>query len=58
MQENRSDEDLLTLLKPLAEAKMSLYTVSPRINDSNLNVPSLIIATPPADQFGNLTLFD
>lgn len=58
MQEDSSEESLLALLKPYAEAKMSLYTVSPRINDSKLNVPSLIIATPPADQFGNLTLFD
>lgn len=53
-----SEEELLALLKPYAENKISLYTVSPRINDTTLNVPSLIIATPPADQFGNLTLFD
>ncbi len=58
MHEDSSEESLLALLKPYTEAKMSLYTVSPRINDSHLNVPSLIIATPPADQFGNLTLFD
>jgi len=53
-----NEEALLNLLKPCAENKLSLYTVSPRISDVALNVPSLIVATPPADQFGNLTLFD
>lgn len=58
MNAESSEEALLALLKPYTESKMSLYTVSPRINDTSLNVPSLIIATPPVDQFGNLTLFD
>lgn len=38
--------------------KMNLYTVSPRIADSKFDAPSLIQPMPPADQFGNLTLFD
>jgi putative SOS response-associated peptidase YedK len=48
---------LIELLKPY-QSKMSYYPVSPRINDSRVNTPSLISPTPPADQFGNLTLFD
>lgn len=58
MDADASEESLLALFKIYPENKMSLYTVSPRINDSTVNAPSLIIATPPADQFGNLTLFD
>ena len=37
---------------------LTCYTVSPQISTSTLDVPSLIIPTPPADQHGNLTLFD
>ncbi|HEX5170685.1 MAG TPA: SOS response-associated peptidase [Cyclobacteriaceae bacterium] len=44
------------LSSPLAG--LTCYTVSPSISTSNLDVPSLIIPTPPADQYGNLTLFD
>jgi putative SOS response-associated peptidase YedK len=53
-----SESDLMKLLVPYPSAKMSHYPVSPRINNANTNVPSLIVPTPPADQFGNLTLFD
>lgn len=58
LKEESSEDELMKVLNSYAKEKMSLYTVSPRINDTNINVPSLIIATPPADQFGNLTLFD
>ena len=58
LSEESTEEELLKTLSPYAKEKMSLYTVSPRINDITVDVPSLIIATPPADQFGNLTLFD
>jgi putative SOS response-associated peptidase YedK len=58
MNSDSSEEELLHVLRPYDESKLSLYTVSPRINDTTVDVPSLIIATPPADQFGNLTLFD
>lgn len=54
-----ADEQELTnmLLKP---NKLSLksYTVSPRIQSPDVDTPSLVRPTPPADQFGNLTLFD
>lgn len=53
------DESLLLsqLSKP-AVTKLTAYTVSPRINTANEDVPSLIAPAPPADQHGNLTLFD
>lgn len=53
-----TEEELLALLKGYPEKELSLYPVSPRISDSRADVPSLIIPTPPSDQFGNLTLFD
>jgi putative SOS response-associated peptidase YedK len=58
MNEDTTEEELLASLQPGTTFALDLYTVSPRINDTTLNVPSLVIPTPPADQFGNLTLFD
>ena len=48
----------LDLLKPYDEQRMDFYTVSPLVNSVSNNNSQLIIPTPPADQFGNLTLFD
>lgn len=49
---------LLGQLLTYPAARMNMYTVSPRILDTRIDAPSLIIPTPPADQHGNLTLFD
>lgn len=53
-----SESTLLNALIPYPSDKLTLYPVSPRINETRLDVPSLILPTPPADQHGNLTLFD
>ncbi|MBL0744966.1 SOS response-associated peptidase [Chryseolinea lacunae] len=53
-----TEEELMAVLVSYPAEKTNYYPVSPRINDINANVPSLIIPTPPSDQFGNLTLFD
>jgi putative SOS response-associated peptidase YedK len=53
-----TEAELISLLKVYPSEKLNLYPVSPRINDTKINVPSLLIPTPPADQYGNLTLFD
>jgi putative SOS response-associated peptidase YedK len=58
MEKESNESTLMQLLQPYPAEKMNYYPVSPRILDSNINLPSLIIPTPPADQFGNLTLFD
>ena len=58
MDQSSSESTLMNLLASYPSDKMSHYPVSPRILDSTANAPSLIIPTPPADQFGNLTLFD
>jgi putative SOS response-associated peptidase YedK len=52
------EDELMNLLVRYPTAAVSLYPVSPRISDVNVNVPSLILPTAPADQHGNLTLFD
>lgn len=43
---------------PYPADQMDSYTVSPKINAVGINDPSLLLPTAPADQFGNLTLFD
>lgn len=53
-----NEETLLGLLTTYPAAAMNHYPVSPGISDVRSDVPSLIIPTPPADQHGNLTLFD
>jgi putative SOS response-associated peptidase YedK len=58
LDKHSTETDLMNLLVPYPAERMNHYPVSPRINNANTNVPSLIIPTPPADQFGNLTLFD
>lgn len=58
LSKDSSEEDLVQLLQSYPAEKMSHYNVSPRIGEPNIDVPSLIIPAPPADQFGNLTLFD
>lgn len=55
---NSSEDELLSLLKSYPSSDVSLYPVSSRILNTEANLPSLITPTPPADQFGNLTLFD
>lgn len=53
-----SDEiALLSCLHPY-EGKMESFSVSPRINDTKADDATMIMPTPPADQFGNLTLFN
>jgi putative SOS response-associated peptidase YedK len=56
---NDADEEVLSnQLIPHITTSLTSYTVSPQISTSTLDVPSLITPTPPADQHGNLTLFD
>ena len=53
-----STEEHLELLKPYQEELMSFHTISPLVNKVSNDNPQLIVPAPPADQFGNLTLFD
>jgi putative SOS response-associated peptidase YedK len=52
------EENLLGVLQAFPSNQLNLYSISPRISNIDIDVPSLIHPTPPADQYGNLTLFD
>jgi putative SOS response-associated peptidase YedK len=58
LNEQSSEAELTKLLVPYTATRINLYTVSPRISETTNDLPSFIIPVPPADQFGNLTLFD
>lgn len=49
---------LMQILESPATVELDYYPVSPSISNSNQNLPTMILPTPPADQHGNLTLFD
>jgi putative SOS response-associated peptidase YedK len=50
--------DFLTMLKSSNGISLNNYPVSPIISNTTQDLASMIIPTPPADQHGNLTLFD
>ena len=58
LDKNSSDDTLLNLCKPLATDRLDGFAVSPQLNTISFDRPSLLLPVPPADQFGNLTLFD
>ncbi|MCU0359047.1 MAG: SOS response-associated peptidase [Cyclobacteriaceae bacterium] len=53
-----TEQQLLEVLRHAQPESMSYYPVSPRIHETKFDAPSLLIPTPPTNQFGNLTLFD
>lgn len=57
LQTNAPEKDLFDLLTGNPVFDISMYTVSPRINDPANEHPSLILPAPSSDQYGNLTLF-
>lgn len=58
LDKNTSEDQLIALIKGYPATLLEGYNISPSINSVEHDSPSLIIPTPPADQFGNLTLFD
>lgn len=52
-----SDKEIENVLRSSPEFALEQYSVSPAIEQENKDLPSMVIHTPPADQFGNLTLF-
>lgn len=58
LDQNADEEALLGMLTKYPANVMSHYPVSPTISDTKIDLASMIIPTPPADQHGNLTLFD
>lgn len=53
-----TEDTLMKILTAADTRELSYYPVSPRISQQDVDVPSLIVPTPPSDQHGNLTLFD
>ncbi len=53
-----TENDLLSLLAVPNKFLLESYTVSPRIATLDVNDATLILPSAPADQHGNLTLFD
>lgn len=53
-----TESELVSLLTALTDDKLDGFAVSPQLNTISFDRPSLILPVPPADQFGNLTLFD
>ena len=53
-----SIENHISLLKAVDADKIEFHSISPLVNSVTNDNPQLIVPTPPADQFGNLTLFD
>ncbi|HNP19904.1 MAG TPA: SOS response-associated peptidase [Fulvivirga sp.] len=49
---------LMEILLPYPDNKISMYSVSPKIENPANEGPSLIKPFAPADQFGNYSLFD
>jgi putative SOS response-associated peptidase YedK len=58
LSKENNENGLLSVLTAYPAEKMTHYPVSPSIANKNKNLPSLIKPTAPADQHGNLTLFD
>ncbi len=55
---NTPAEELKKLLKPFEAKKTRYYPVSPLVNSVTNDDARLILESPPADQHGNLSLFD
>ncbi|MCG8309837.1 MAG: SOS response-associated peptidase [Cytophagales bacterium] len=53
-----SVEESINLLQPIHESNIEYHPVSSLVNSISNDKPQLIVPTPPADQFGNLSLFD
>jgi len=53
-----TESELISLLVAIPNDQLDGFAVSPQLNTLSFDRPSLILPVPPADQFGNLTLFD
>lgn len=55
----KTDENkILDMLTPYPDHNLRSYAVSIKVNDLANDSPDLIMPAPPADQFGNYSLFD
>lgn len=52
------DDNFLRNVASVSADQLDGFAVSPQLNTISFDRPSLVLPVPPADQFGNLTLFD
>lgn len=57
LNESNTEESIISFLKPYVEKPLDRYTVNPKVDNPNFDEPSLLNRVPPADQYGNFTLF-
>ena len=57
LNDSNTEESLIALLKPYKEKALDRYTVNPKLSNPDSDEARLHNRVPPADQFGNLTLF-
>lgn len=58
LDKNTDESSLMKLVAPFSSEAFDGFAVSPQLNSISFDRPSLVLPVPPADQFGNLTLFD
>ncbi|GHE62587.1 MAG: SOS response-associated peptidase [Bacteroidota bacterium] len=57
LNDSNTAESILEFVKPFSDEPIKHYTINPRLADPNFNGSALWEKVPPANQFGNLTLF-
>jgi putative SOS response-associated peptidase YedK len=50
--------EIMNIIQQFDSTKTNMYSVSPKIENINIDTPELINPFAPADQFGNYSLFD
>lgn len=55
---NAETDELLSILTPYKANEMTSYAVASKVNNVANDDETLIVPAPPADQFGNYSLFD
>lgn len=57
LNDSNTEESVHGMIKPQQGRVLDRYTVNPKVADAANDTPDLLTKVPPADQFGNLTLF-
>lgn len=58
LNESNTSDSILDFVKPYDEQHIFQYTINPKLADASFNDERLWKKIPPANQFGNLTLFN
>ena len=57
LNESNTSDSIHEFIKPYSEQHIFQHTINPKLSDPNFNNETLWKNIPPANQFGNLTLF-